>query len=150
MPLIDGILCPVDFSDRSLEALDRAFELSEEFSSNLYVLHVIKDFARDAAAIQAGVGFGIESFRDQLHADAMRQVDQLIESRTPVRTGVLGVVEHGDPAVRIAEEADRRDADLIVIASRGRSMLGRLVLGSVTERVLQISECPVLVIPPSG
>jgi nucleotide-binding universal stress UspA family protein len=150
MPGINGIICPVDFSERSLEALDTAFDLSEEFSANLYVMHVIKDFARDAAAVHAGVGFGIDAFRDQLHADAMERIDLVIESRTPVRTGVLGVVTHGDPALEIVNEAKARDADLIVLSSRGASMLGRLVLGSVAAKVLELSRCPVLVIPSTN
>ena len=125
MPSINGIICPVDFSERSLEALDAAFDLSEEFSANLYVMHVIKDFARDAAAVHAGVGFGIDAFRDQL-------------------------VTHGDPALEIVNEAKARDADLIVLSSRGASMLGRLVLGSVAAKVLELSRCPVLVIPSTN
>jgi nucleotide-binding universal stress UspA family protein len=147
VPGINSILCPVDFSERSLAALDTAFDLSEEFSSNLYVLHVIKDFARDAAAVHAGVGFGIDAFKDQLHADALEWIGSLIESRTPVRTGVLAVVAHGDPALEIKTECEKRGVDLVVMSSSGHSMLGRLVLGSVTERLLGISGCPVMVIP---
>jgi nucleotide-binding universal stress UspA family protein len=147
MPGIDSILCPVDFSERSLAALDMAFDLSVEFSSNLYILHVIKDFVRDATAVHAGVGFGIDAFKDQLHADAIERINVLIKNRTPVRTGVLAAVAHGDPALEIKSECEKREVDLVVLSSRGHSMLGRLVLGSVTERLLGISICPVLVIP---
>jgi len=146
---IDGILCPVDFSERSLEALDTAFDLSEEFFANLYVMHVIKDFARDAAAVHEGVGFAIDAFREQLHTDALERINAIIESRTPVRTGVIGIVAHGDPALAIIEEAEKRDADLIVISSRGSSILKRLLIGSVTSRLLELSVKPVLILPPA-
>lgn len=48
----------------------------------------------------------------------------------------------------ILEEAKRRRSDLIVMATQGRHGVGRLLLGSVAERVVRSAECPVLIVPP--
>jgi nucleotide-binding universal stress UspA family protein len=56
----------------------------------------------------------------------------------------------GGPAHAIAKIADEAGADLIVVGTRGESPLTRLLLGSVTQRLLHIAEQPVLVIPPTA
>ena len=58
------------------------------------------------------------------------------------------VVSFGGPAQVIAGAAESVGADLIVVGSRGHSPLSQVVLGSVPVRLLQISTCPVLVVPP--
>jgi nucleotide-binding universal stress UspA family protein len=55
-------------------------------------------------------------------------------------------IEFGDPGYRIADFAQRVAAELIVIPSHGRTGLGRMLLGSVAERVIRLSHCPVLVL----
>jgi nucleotide-binding universal stress UspA family protein len=58
------------------------------------------------------------------------------------------VVSLGGPAHVIAEAAESVGADLIVVGSRGHSVLSQVVLGSVPVRLLHIANCPVLVVPP--
>jgi nucleotide-binding universal stress UspA family protein len=56
-------------------------------------------------------------------------------------------LEVGDPAVSIVQAAHRVSADLVVMGTHGRTGARRMVLGSVAERVVRLSPCPVLVIP---
>jgi nucleotide-binding universal stress UspA family protein len=56
----------------------------------------------------------------------------------------------GGPAHSIAEIAAKADADLIVVGTRGHSAVGGLLVGSVTQRLLQIADQPVLAVPPSA
>jgi len=55
-------------------------------------------------------------------------------------------IEIGDPGYRIADFAKRNNADLIVISSHGRTGVSRMLIGSVTERVVRLCHCHVLVL----
>lgn len=131
-----AVLVPIDFSEVSFDALDEALAMVAS-PADVHAIHVLPaldseaDFLRGAfdptcrdgraeAALQARMDGGREGV--QVH----------------VRTGVAGDV--------IAEAATEFGCDLIVIPSRGRSGLSRLLLGSVAERVLRMATCPVLVL----
>jgi nucleotide-binding universal stress UspA family protein len=53
----------------------------------------------------------------------------------------------GDPAEEIVGAADRRHADLIVVGRRGRSRLESIICGSVSQKTMQLANCPVMIIP---
>ncbi len=60
---------------------------------------------------------------------------------------VVPVIAHGEPVYRaLAEQASRQDCGLIVIGSQGKTNFRRMLLGSVTERVIAVGDCPVLVV----
>jgi nucleotide-binding universal stress UspA family protein len=79
-----------------------------------------------------------------------RQVDDLRASGVPAEVVVAASTIEGREADAIAQIAHDHDADLVVIAGRGRSPFVGAVLGSVTQRLLHVSDSPVLVIPPGG
>lgn len=120
--------------------------MAEEFSSELYVMHVIKNFPTAAAAVQAGVAFDIDAFKEHLSSERSKRLRRLVDERVTDRTESHRIVVHGDPAEELLKAARKERIDLIVIASRGESVLRRLMLGSVTEKVLRESDSPVLVI----
>lgn len=60
---------------------------------------------------------------------------------------VKTIVKSGDPATCIIEEAQERNVDTIVISTHGRSGLSKWLFGSVTQKVLSVMPCPVIVIP---
>jgi nucleotide-binding universal stress UspA family protein len=148
MPIAKRILCPIDFSERSLSALAVAASFAESLSSTLYVTHVICDFPVAATAVQTGVGFDLDALRSQLERDAVERLRSLIAERIPVRIYTRYVIAHGDPAREIAAAVRGKDIGLVVMASQGQSLLRKLVLGSVTEGVIRRCECPVLVMRP--
>lgn len=79
-----------------------------------------------------------------------RQVDDLRAAGVQADVVIAAAVIEGREADAIAQIAADHDADLIVIAGRGRSPFVGAVLGSVTQRLLHVSDSPVLVIPPGG
>jgi nucleotide-binding universal stress UspA family protein len=79
-----------------------------------------------------------------------RQVDDLRAAGVQADVAVAHSTMEGREADAIAQIAHDHDADLVVIAGRGRSPFAGAVLGSVTQRLLHVSESPVLVIPPGG
>jgi nucleotide-binding universal stress UspA family protein len=79
-----------------------------------------------------------------------RQVDDLRAAGVQADVTIAAAVIEGREADAIAQIAADHDADVIVIAGRGRSPFVGAVLGSVTQRLLHVSDSPVLVIPPGG
>jgi nucleotide-binding universal stress UspA family protein len=137
------ILCPVDLSDASRDALDYAALLSRWYSARLRVLFVAPPMPPVAAA----------PFHDRTAAGQLRRtlVDELDRFVAPVRASGLAVdVTLGDGPIvqRILAEADSGGADLIVMGTHGRGGFEHFIIGSVTEKVLRKATCPVLTVPP--
>ena len=140
------ILCPVDFSDYSRHAVDHAIAIARCYGATVTVLHVFSP-APVAAFGAAGVALGpivlTNMDREQLLADTRRLVDPEKASGVPIEAAV----REGHTAGEIVDEAVTMDADLIVIGTHGRTGFERLLLGSVTEKVLRKARCPVLTVP---
>jgi len=81
-------------------------------------------------------------------AAAQRTLDTVASLLMDAGRDVVREVLHGRPGPRIAEEAQARSIDLIVIGSRGRTGLGRSLLGSVAGDVLASASCSVLIVAP--
>jgi nucleotide-binding universal stress UspA family protein len=140
------ILCPVDFSDYSRRALDHAIAIARWYESTVTALHVF------SPALVAPYGPGpvvfepivlIPADRDQLLADTKA----FIEAEAAPGVAIEAVVREGNTAAEILDQATKMSADLLVIGTHGRSGFERLVLGSVTEKVLRKARCPVLTVP---
>lgn len=139
---ISHVLCPVDFSDTSRRALDHAAAFANWYGARLTVLHVVPRLAvlEGAPAIltdaeRAAIGTTLDRFV------------AVVPPGVPVRTLIVESLEvHRE----IAAQARATGADLVVLGSHGRSGLSRLVLGSVTEQALRITDCPVLVVTASA
>lgn len=145
MIAINHILCPVDFSDASRHALHHAAALAKWYRAELTLLHV-----HQAIAVPAGppevmpVMVMTPAQQGQLVA-ALRNV-----VATEVGDHILTHVRviEGSAAREILECAETRAADLIVMGTHGATGFERLVLGSVTEKVLRKALCPVMTVPP--
>jgi nucleotide-binding universal stress UspA family protein len=143
---IDRVLCPVDFSEFSSPALERALRLGLWFDARVEVLHVIP--------MPVPVGAGLPFFPAPLEVSegqreqAARRLTNLVApylgEGVPIETRVL----QGDPGRLIQEEAESLPADLLVMGTHGRSGFEHLLLGSVTEKVLRRAPCPVLTVGP--
>lgn len=140
---IRRILCPVDFSDFSRAAVDRAIVLARPFQSEITALFVLPYvFPEDAAGCAGPVAPepGVQSAVAEDLDDFLR----------PARDAGLSVrlcVRSGDCVGHILKEARRRGSDLIAMGTHGRSGFARWVLGSVTDSVLRKAPCPVLAVP---
>ena len=132
------VLVPVDLSDGSLAALDAAAELTQD-ASNLTVIHVLPVLEPAEPGI---IWHTIDDASRSQHAEeAIGKV--LAEAGYD---NVKISIRFGDPGHEIAHHADEISADLVVIPSHGRSGFTRILLGSVTERVVRLAHCPVLVL----
>jgi nucleotide-binding universal stress UspA family protein len=142
---IRRILCPVDFSDFSRRALDHALAIARWYESQVTVLHVfsaapVTSFAPGPVVFPPIVL--TDGDREQLLADT-RKFAADAASGIPIEA----VIREGNVAAEILEEATTRNADLLTLGTHGRSGFERLMLGSVTEKILHKARCPVLTIP---
>jgi nucleotide-binding universal stress UspA family protein len=145
------ILCPIDFSDVSRHALDHAVALARWCKARVTVLYACE--LRTPAFGTAYVG--PEALEPVVLTEIERQelLDRLDEYVAPDRdaSGVeIDTIldETVDVASSVLRYASSLHADLIVLGTHGRSGFERLMLGSVAEKVLRKSCCPVMTVPP--
>jgi nucleotide-binding universal stress UspA family protein len=145
MVTIGRILCPVDFSDFSRLALDYAVALARWYGSRLTVLHVHHALVPAAAQLApfAPVEPIVVAASDLEHI--RRRLAAYVPAEAQARLPLEATAVEGDPAREILAEAV--SADMIVMGTHGRSGFERLVLGSVTEKVLRRATCSVVTIP---
>lgn len=148
MITIRRILCPVDFSRFSHHALEQAVELAREFSAEIVAVHA-SAVAPVMSLAPMGAPLVLEPARltrEERQAVTTELRDFTYEVEAGGVTIVPSVVEK-DPVAAIVETAATLPADLIVMGTHGRSGFERLLLGSVTEKVLRKAPCPVLTVP---
>jgi nucleotide-binding universal stress UspA family protein len=132
------ILVPVDFSEESLAAVDTVQALVDS-PDHVVVVHVLQDMS-PAEPREIWHAFDENARRE----NALRAIRERLsnEKYAQIRVEVL----FGDPGHEITALAQREKAELIVLPSRGRTGIKRLLIGSVAERVVQLAHCPVLVL----
>lgn len=142
---IKKILCPVDFSEFSATAYDYAHSLARHYKAKLLVQHVTEP------VIPVPSQYVSQPVIDQVYAyqvaEAEEKIRELATRRSLDEVEHEVVLERGGVADSILEFADSQKMDLIVMGTHGKRGLDRLVLGSVTERVLRKAHCPVLAVP---
>ncbi|HSL24078.1 MAG TPA: universal stress protein [Vicinamibacterales bacterium] len=153
MVTINRILCPVDFSGHSRVALDYATALARWYEAELVVLHAyaVAMVPATIGAFPAATAVGMPLTRAELEQDLNRFAHPVIAAGVKTTT----LVTMGSAARSILETAEHVPANLIVMGTHGASGFERLMLGSVTEKVLRKARCPVLVVTrhadaPSG
>ncbi|ELY47453.1 universal stress protein [Natronorubrum sulfidifaciens] len=145
--MYDRILVPTDGSDPATAAIKEAIELAAQNDAELHALYVVEPiplggFSAGAEPASAEWSDVVEKQRDEGNA-ATAEIAELAREHD---LEVVEAIEHGKPNVQILEYADEHDIDAIVMGTHGRSGADRLVLGSVTEKVVRKSEVPVLTV----
>jgi len=135
-----SILCATDFSDFSNQTVNYGVALAMEFGARLIVCHVI-----DLSSVAIYGEFQLDPVGQQnrIMEDANEQLKALTGDQ-PVEWEPLITV--GKPADEISRAVKEKDIDLVISATRGRTGLKRLILGSVTERLMFTLPCPLLVL----
>lgn len=139
-----SILCPVDFSDASAEALRYGAAIAERLSAQLIVMTVEDPLLTEAMDLGTGVVWDPDMCRTELARFAGRTLARRPARRPPC----VYEVAVGKPAPEILRVADARHVDLIVMSTHGLTGMRKLFFGSTTERVLRETTRPVLVCPP--
>ena len=138
------VLVGIDFLALSKEILTHAAELVVSAGSELHVMHVLAE--GDVAAVQGERAIGVVNLASDAHAKLEKLAADLPDSVPRIFLHLAA----GKVDVEIAQLASDIGADIIVVGTRGRSGLDRLMEGSVAERLLRLAPCPVLVYRPKS
>jgi len=142
MLAVRSILCPVDFSEQSRQALLWASAIAQHRGAQMTVLSVVEPLLAQAAGIRLGV--------DLARAEDETALREFVETTLEgVRQGshVRMEVTVGDPSEAILQTGRRLKVGLIVMGTHGLGGFRKLLLGSTTEQVLRQTESPVLAVP---
>ena len=137
-----NFLVPIDFSEHSKKTIEYATQLAALTGASIKILHILQMPERPAAFYR---GINIQpnlSDRDV----ANEQLSQVIGEILAKGLQAQSILRIGNAYEEIVSVANEMDVDLIVIGSHGYRGLGRLLLGSTAERVLQYAPCAVLVV----
>ncbi|AFO57058.1 universal stress protein [Natrinema sp. J7-2] len=140
------LLVPTDGSDTATLATEHGAAVARQYGSTVHVLNVV-DLQAAGGAFDVG---GLErDFVDRLEADGEAVVEDAATEIGPVApavtTDVVRTTSFDGVAAGIREYVADTDIDLIVMGARGRSNLGRRVLGSVTTTLVRSVDVPILV-----
>ena len=143
---LERILCPVDFSEFSSRAYAYASSLTCHSGAKLFVQHVIETWQYPSSSFAPTVD-DYEEFWKALRTQSQEQLRSLIAGHTVNDVQVESATTEGTAADCILSFANQHEINLIVMGTHGVRGFERLMLGSVTERVLRKAPCPVLVVP---
>lgn len=137
------VLVPVDFSERSAEAIRIAQGVAP--SAEILLLHAF-DVPFEGKLRYAGVEDAqLSSLRVNAKREAVEQLNALIDAGGFPTDRIRRLVLHGDASTCILEEEQQQDCDLIVMGKRGRGALEEMLLGSVSKHILLQSSADVLI-----
>ena len=141
MSLLERILLPVDFSERSYGAARYVEALADKQETEISIVHVTTPLNYELSALDVG-GTVLNELNADRTAELRQQLDNFAaDELKPYR--VRRYLFEGDPAKRIVEFAHEQHTTLIVMPTHGYGLFRRFLLGSVTAKVLHDAECPV-------
>jgi nucleotide-binding universal stress UspA family protein len=138
------ILCPVDFSESSLDALALAINMAEEADARLTLLHVV-EWPRRVSQEPTAFDVDLARLREAALIDARRRLHDLIPDQAATYCTVETMVSEGKAHQTIVSHAAEHRCDLIVMGVHGRGAVERLLFGSTTHQVIRSAACPVLI-----
>lgn len=140
---IKNILCPVDYSVYSEKALNYAIELAERYGAKLYLIHVLDIRVYDMNDPELySTAMIDEETMEKMKERLSKCVREDAKSKIPVEALII----QGVPFVEIIKAAKEYKVDLIVIGTHGRTGISHAIMGSVAEKVVRKSPCPVLTV----
>ncbi|HEX6213116.1 MAG TPA: universal stress protein [Methylomirabilota bacterium] len=141
------ILCPVDLSEASLRPLSYAAAFARWYDATLTALHVVPTF-EPMQVRGGGLTDPVRILQPMSREEVLDELGRVLKAAGITTPAPALAVEAGDPAETIVDQAVALHADLLVLGTHGRSGFKRFLLGSITEKVLPGSPCPVLTVPP--
>ena len=144
---LSKIVVPTDFSEYSFSALLYALDLAEKWDSEIYLVYVLEEFP--SFLVSDDLEESKEKFLHSNEEAAGKKIIEIAESyeeESGIR--ITPILRTGINHEEILKYSKEIMADLIVIATHGRTGVLYTLLGSVAEKVIQFSKCPVLVVKP--
>src|SRR5210317_1370671 len=137
---LDKIICATDFSALSNHAVYYGASLARDYKAKLYLCHVID---LSSATMYGEATYAFESQLTHMEDYAHERMRRVMQKHDVDWEPLVTIGSAADEVTRMAQE---NEVDLAITATRGRSGLKRLVLGSVTEHIMRSLPCPVLTV----
>ncbi|HZD41440.1 MAG TPA: universal stress protein [Terriglobales bacterium] len=155
MATVRKILAPTDLSDVSARGVRYACSLAKDLGATVIIINTVKvdELMSVFRQLQdrASARWDQANLLEERLVDRHRHLlDEFVKQSVPDMSPDLNVrtiVEVGEPYATIVDWAKKEQVDVIIMSTHGRSGIPRMMLGSVTEKVLRSSPCPVLAIP---
>jgi universal stress protein A len=140
---VKRILVPVDFSEPSMKALPYALSLARQFRAELFLVHIVEQivYPGDWMIPPFPSGDFASESREQL-------VEKLRNACGDGSAKITPIVRFGRAWQEVVAIAREQDCDMIVLATHGYTGLKHVLLGSVAEKIVRHSPCPVLTVRP--
>jgi nucleotide-binding universal stress UspA family protein len=138
--MYDRILVPTDGGTATRAAATHAIDVADKYDATVHALYVVGTDRLE----QSGTS------RGDLEAEGREATEAIAERAGDEGVEFVTAVEEGRPSDRIFEYVDDNDVDLVVMGTHGRTGVGRVLLGSVAERVIRRSDVPVMAVRASG
>ena len=136
------LLCPVDFSDSSLSALQFGFSIAQEGDAELMILHVFEWLPGDEPLTNRPIN--VPEYRRQLERDFAEKLQALVPDSVRDWCRPKTRMAHGKAYREILGVAAEENVDLIVMGMHGRNALDLMLFGSTTNQLVRRATCPVL------
>jgi nucleotide-binding universal stress UspA family protein len=148
MEMMTKIVVALDGSDHALRAADVAADIAQKFDAQLHLVHVIP---------KEKIPYELREFAEAEHVESPEVLERDIARESVIESveasvadkGVAEietVVLNGDPVEEIKGYAERIGADMIVIGRRGLGQISGILLGSVSAKLNQVANCPVVTV----
>ena len=144
MNAFQQLLLPTDFSEGSAQAAAYALKIAGPFDMKIHVLHILEPIV-----IPPYPGEWLpESFLAEREKHAQQEMEEWASVSQLPESKIVSAIQHGNPFMEIMRYAREQQIDLIVMGTHGRTGLPHAIIGSVAERVVRSSHCPVLTVRP--
>jgi len=144
---VKTILCPIDFSRESRRALKHALVIARRFEAKLLILSVFETSSPTDESPTHDWDAFVDYWQKQenkAHAQFLDQYDKFLDQFNLHDLTWEKIVAEGKPAAEILSAISRFDVDLLIMGTTGRTGLSRLMMGSVTEKVIREVPCTFL------
>ncbi len=138
-----SILVPVDFSEDSLFALEKGIKIANAMNSKLFILHVNHD---ESMLYHYLTEQEYEEVKKRALEDAKKQLEKLNENFPELKDVDYHYnVRRGVPYVEIVEETEKKNIDLVIVGSHGKTSAKKFFYGGTTSKVARRAKCSVMI-----
>ena len=143
---IEKILFPSELSEYSSKILPYVLSISEKYSSEIHLLHVVEDFSKWGGFYIPHIS--LDLYQKEAIEAAEKLMDKVCRQQMQGCPNFQRIILSGDPAAEILKTIDSEAIDLVVMGTHGYKGLEHAIFGSVAEKVVKKSPVPVMVVNP--
>ena len=142
------ILVPLDFSDYTDEIMNVAVQIAEKFASAIHLLHVIPNMDYFTPYESFLSAENLVNMQREIEREVGRDMEEVAKKIKDIP--VTKAIHTGVAFLEIIDYVRSEKMDLVVMGTHGRGGLEHILIGSVAEKVVRKSPCPVLTVRPAG